>query len=1577
MNTIIKRRVLVSMLFIGLVLMGIFSYKHLPMELYPNAELPVLSVSISPKTESDPSYIENQAAIPVEGAISSLNGVEKMETQIYSRGANISISFKQDVDLKYTFLQLEEKIKTISKNIPDIFTLRVSKSSAGAVSDMFMTLRILGEDDVDYVRNITDADIVPYLENIDGIANITTMGGRQKSIEVIIDPERCKALNITPSSISSKISSNLAEKSFAGSVFDHNKRYFVNVTAEYLATEDLGSIVVAPGPIQLKDIAEIQFGVKEEESYSRTNGKEVISCILSKSPLANVIDLSERVREEITRLNEEMASKGITIEVQDDAAEVMNKNIDQIIDLGLSGAILAIFVLFLFLRKIRIISIVAFAIPISVFSSFYFFYLFGITINTLTLTGIALAVGMLLDNSIVVMENIYRLKSLGVSTDEACVQGTTEVWKAIMAATVTTITVFLPFLFADNYLIKLIGEHIGISIVATLTISLVVALLLIPMAMNQILRKTSDNVNFSKMSIHNRLVQMYVAILKMSLRRPAQVIIIALVALLITVVLSTSLTLNTLREVELNTFNVYVTPPTGYTLQKTDEMIRLFEDALLEVPEIKEFSSNIVKDQAQLTIRLKDDYQKINKKSIIQLKTEVLRLAETVNINQISLEASESNETFRGSSGGGGMLGNSSLLKLMGMGSQTEKVIIKGQDFESMTNFAEYLKYQLDDLDNISNSRVSVSQGSTVAKIFFDQYLMGVNDVEPRNVGSELSNFQPQSTAEVKYKAGNQEYDILIRDINYDEDDQKTQTRTLEDLRNMEVTNSNNGLIQLRSFSRINLGRDKGNITRINQEKEVNLVYMFNSDINESKDLLESAREEIDELVQSLDVPTGIAVEVVHEENEMDDFTFLILAAFVLIYMILAAVFESTTAPIVLMFTIPLAAIGSLLALLFTSNSLMNANVFVGFIIRIVVNNSIILIDYTSLLRRTGNRKQRAIITAGLSRLRPILITAITTIVAMIPLALGKGEYVSGLGAPFAITVIGGLTMSTLLTLVIIPTLYSGMEDALARLRSQSLFMKVLQIVLFIVSVICVYLWTATLLNRILYLILTVILVPGITWFLEDSLRRAQSNIIPENEELEIKIYNLVKIYGRPSRFNREWNSGLKIRERLGLQGNYYKWSDMQPMLWSLPVLGFMYYFTFSYQVLFMWAIIFAFISWTMTLSTLTIFRKFSENRGKALIAKILRIIAIIIYYVGPMFILIWASKKFENSGGAIFLGMFWYLGIAARYLSNKINKENINIDLIDGRFRMLRKTIFQLASKAPFIGVKKKPFKALNSVSMDIHTGMYGLLGPNGAGKTTLMRIICGVFEQSYGKIFINGIDTQKKREELQGLIGYLPQEFGTYENLTAWEFLEYQALLKGIYNKKVRHNRIAEVLSAVHMYENKDKKIGGFSGGMKQRIGIAQTLLNLPRILVVDEPTAGLDPRERIRFRNLLVELSRNRIVIFSTHIIEDIASSCNQVGVINKGVLKYNGTPSDMANIAKDVTWTFEIPVRDFAKLPTDMLIVHHIRQGDIIKVRCLSEHKPTENAEQILPALEDSYLWLLRSVKIENKEEIITQ
>jgi len=258
----------------------------------------------------------------------------------------------------------------------------------------------------------------------------------------------------------------------------------------------------------------------------------------------------------------------------------------------------------------------------------------------------------------------------------------------------------------------------------------------------------------------------------------------------------------------------------------------------------------------------------------------------------------------------------------------------------------------------------------------------------------------------------------------------------------------------------------------------------------------------------------------------------------------------------------------------------------------------------------------------------------------------------------------------------------------------------------------------------------------------------------------------------------------------------------------------------------------------------------------------------------------------------------------------------------------------------------------------------MFGLLGPNGAGKTTLMRIICGILEQSYGKVWINGIDTARKREELQGLIGYLPQEFGTYENMTAHEYLHYQGMLKNITDARIREERVSYVLEAVHMTEHRHTKIASFSGGMKQRIGIAQILLHLPRILVVDEPTAGLDPRERIRFRNLLVELSRERIVIFSTHIIEDISSSCNHVAVLDKGKLKYLGKPIDMTKEAEGHVWQFSVAADQFQALVENHLVVHHMTVRDMVKVRVISETSPWEGAIKPAPNLEDAYLWLLR-------------
>ena len=337
---------------------------------------------------------------------------------------------------------------------------------------------------------------------------------------------------------------------------------------------------------------------------------------------------------------------------------------------------------------------------------------------------------------------------------------------------------------------------------------------------------------------------------------------------------------------------------------------------------------------------------------------------------------------------------------------------------------------------------------------------------------------------------------------------------------------------------------------------------------------------------------------------------------------------------------------------------------------------------------------------------------------------------------------------------------------------------------------------------------------------------------------------------------------------------------------------------------------------------------------------------------------------KWENITIVIFIAACWYLALAIYTTSNHLHHRQINIMRLTGRFAGLRKYFYRFVQIIPVIGKKKVPFRALNAVSFEIGNGMFGLLGPNGAGKTTLMRIICGILEQTRGTIRINGIDLKDKREELQGLIGYLPQEFGTYENMTAYEFLNYQAILKNIYDKKEREDRVNYVLSAVHLQEKRDMKIGAYSGGMKQRIGIAQTLLHLPRILVVDEPTAGLDPRERIRFRNLLVDLSRERIVIFSTHIIEDISSSCNRVAVLNRGDLRYLGDPQEMTRIATGFVWQFHIEAKEFEEANKKHWIIHHMRDGDKIRVRCLADVEPVSGAKEVKPSLEDAYLWLLK-------------
>jgi multidrug efflux pump subunit AcrB/ABC-type multidrug transport system ATPase subunit len=1554
------------MLFLAASMLGYISWKQLKMEIFPNAELPMLFIQVNSMIECTPEYMEQEAIIPVESVIAGLENIEKIESSAGRRMGSILVSYEQRTDLKYAYLKLDEQITALRGDLPAEFILQVVKIDLEDAGNVLMSLQARGSGGVDRVRNYVDQHVTPELENIEGVAAVNVYGGRQKSVDIILDRAACEAYNIAPTRVRNILSSNMNLRQYGGMVKEEGKRYFIYLDAEYESISQIEDLVVGRGthPVRLKDIAEVFYGEKEEETISRINGLDAVSLEVVHDAQANIIELSHKVEDQLSLLNREGAVYGIEVSVQENSAELMEDNIDQIIRLALTGALLAIFVLWVFLRNVKLVFLVALAMPISIFAAFNFFFAFDISINSLTLIGIALAVGMLLDTSVVVLENIYRLRTLGYSPVESVIKGTGEVWRSVVAATGTTVAVFIPFVFASEFLIRLLARHIGVSIISTLVLSLVVSLLLIPMAVHVILttsrRKRKHREVYQEVSINNKLVRIYLSLLKTALRNPAPTIVGVLILFFATILSTLSVSVNQLEELEANQITLYVTMPTGTTLETTDQLVAGMEEALMTIEEREEVISRIEEEEATVTVLLKEDYRKINNRSFGQIQSEAYEKVKDMPASDISLTATTGVGGMRagGTDGGGG---ESGFQQLLGIGEDEEYIVLKGQDFSLMVEVAEDLQSYLDELDNISSARVSVRENQPEVHLDFNPLIMARYGITRNQVMGELNTFQSEISSGVNFTQDDEEYEIIIK---YDdaEEEGEDQDKRLRDLETLDIPDSDDeALFELQQISEIFFASGLRDISRVNQEKQVELRYQYNEDVYDSNDLLDYARSEIEDVIQGANIPAGVAVELVQEDTGLDEFKYMFLIAMILVYMILAAIFESFFTPFVLLFSIPLAAIGSFFLLTVTGESLFNANTIMGFLILlgVVVNNGIILIDFINELRRRGYRKTRAILEAGLSRVRPILITAVTTCAAMIPLALGNAEYVEAIGPPFAITVIGGLSLSTLLTLVYIPMLYNGIEQALAWIRSLGPWIKIILLLLVMAGMALVYFYVQSFVWKMAGTLLVVVGIPIAWWFISSSLRKATERIIREEVPIRIQVSNLVKIYGRDSKAARDFKAGKKMAA-LAKQSAQALHPRLEALIWQVPLLGFLVYFAWFYLVGGFWQLLSSAVVYYYLLA---IIREFSLIIG----GRILSFLTRFFRYAAPLAVLIIFQSRWDHLSLTLMAGVAWYLAILIGRVSLSIRQSGFELKQIRSRVRWF----YWFVSILPLVGKEKEQFKALRGVSLEIGTGMFGLLGPNGAGKSTMIRIICGILEQSYGKIWINGIDTQEKREELQGLIGYLPQEFGMYENMSSYAYLDYQAILKGITNRQARSARVREVLESVHMWDQRHKKIGAYSGGMKQRIGIAQVLLHLPRILVVDEPTAGLDPRERIRFRNLLVELSASRVVIFSTHIIEDISSSCNTMAVINRGEVLFNGTPGEMTQIARGRVWKTSLPAEQFEKATKEMLVVHHMREGDRIRFRCIAAEKPLEDAIEETPLLEDAYLWLLRSSKENNK------
>ncbi|MEZ5358125.1 MAG: efflux RND transporter permease subunit [Candidatus Zixiibacteriota bacterium] len=1569
---IIKRPVLVGMLLIGLCLLGVISYNRLPVELLPYAELPMLFVQVGAAGDADPHYLEQQGVIPLENAIAGLEDIEQIESYIDSRRAMIIVTYTKNADQKYAYLKLQECVDNARADMGSDFFAMVLRIDTDQLSNQFMTLQARGEGSLDQIRNVIEDKVKNELENIDGIANVEVYGGQTRSIEILLDQDALNAHGLTTAQVRSTISGGRASRQYLGQAVEGRREFFVNLEADYTDIAHLEELVLkSEGPILLKHVAEIVDGTAEQETIARVNGQEAITITLMRDQQSNLIDLSHDTRDVVDRLNDEIASDGITLEVEYNAAEDIEKNINNIKELALIGGLLAIVVLWIFLRNFPLVIVIATAMPISILVAMNFFYAFDVTLNTLSLVGLAIAIGMLLDNSVVVLENIYRLRSRGQTPQDAVVNGAGEVWRAVFAATLTTVSVFLPFIFSDNFLIQNLGWHVGVSIISTLLVSLAVAFLLIPAFSYRILigRFRQESTVFTQLPRYNRLMQIYTLFLKSCMRFPARTLIIGVTVFFLSVIICLAVSINAPQEVELESFSLYATMPSGTTLETADEQVIDMDARLNDIAEIQDRIANIQEDNIVFTFQLKEDYKDIADRDINTIKSEILdKLENAYERVDFSYEEPTSNSRFSGGGGGGGagMGMGRSFMRMLGIGSDEEKVTLKGQNLAIMRSLADDIEYNLGRLESVSSTRLTVSDQNPGIDLNFDKPAISHFNVSTSAIMSELSAFQGEVSSGVVLKDGTDEVNIVLKDaaVSKTEEEEEKKNKNSDDLRDVLVPSNSGGTVPLLQLARMIYSSGYANITRINQEKQVDIIYHFNSDVTASSELLDAARAEVDLLISGLSIPSGVAVEVVHDETDLSEFYFLILASVLLIYMILASVFESLLTPLAMMFTLPLATIGAFWGLILTGNSIMDANALIGFLILlgVVVNNGIILIDYFRLLQSRGYNPGRALIMAGQARVRPILITALTTILAMVPLAMGKAEYVGQIGAPFAITVIGGMIAGTLFTLLLVPTVAFGMNQALHWWYRLGWKVKTAQLAAFTVGVYYIYNYVDGAIWKGVDLTALLIVIPGLTYFILTSLRRTSTTLIRPNESITITIRNVVKLYGDYSRFAKEWQAGKKIRERLVRFGIIQRQNRLISFACHLPLYGFLYYFAFLYVEAGFWEMLYPILFYAYTIWMARLIMVY-DSETPLRFNRMRRIAFFLLYWILPLVIGYWFSTSWDGFVMPAIILAFWYLILAITTASRKLYREKIDINRLKGPFKWIRKTFYRFVRIIPFIGKKKRPFKALDQVSLEIGSGMFGLVGPNGAGKTTLMRIICGILEQTTGKVYINGIDLDEKREELQSLIGYLPQEFGTYENMTAYQFLDYLAILKGITDYDERRDIVEKSIKSVNLEDNRDVKIKAFSGGMKQRVGIAQTLSHLPRILVVDEPTAGLDPRQRIKFRNLLSELARDRIVIFSTHIIEDISSSCNRVAVLGGGRVKFLGSPRDMVELTRGKIWFMKVTEEQFEQMRKRMKIVHHMREGDEIRVRLIADSQPSAAAVEVTPTLEDSYLWLL--------------
>lgn len=1010
----IHRPVAVVMLFLLIVIFGFISFFNLKTDMYPKITFPMIA-TITTYNGVGPEEIENIISKPLESAISAVPNIKKVTSQSMPESSYVIAEVNYGADMNFTALTIRERIDLVKAHFPEGVESPLVFKYDPAMMPILLFSVTSGRDLASTTKFIKDK-IVPRLQRIPGVGTVSYHGGLEREIRVEVKRDKLAAYGLPLTSIEQTLA--MENTNLPGGVTDEgNFEYTLRTMGEFMTVPEIAALPVSlpmGGVVPLSEVADVKDTYQEQIQTARLDGRPSLNMYVQRESDANTVQVSNRVKKELALLKAEFGADSFNYNITSDQADYIEKSLSGVARDALLGALLAVFIIWIFLRNMRSTMIIGTAIPISLLVTFAILYFNDMTLNIVTMGGLALGIGRLVDDSIVTLENIYRYMQEGKDRVTAAKDATAEVAKAIIASTCTTMVVFVPIVFVQGMTAQIFKE-MALTVAFSLFASLIVALTLVPMLSSKFLKlKAEDMVSSKENKDHffTRIQTYYSRFLTYALSHRKKIVGLAAIAFFTAFVpFFLGLKAEFMPAAVVDEISVSIKLPSGTLVSETDKVVSSIEAYAHKMPEVWKVTAAVgnsgsvwgsnsrTPELGALRVKLKPQF----KEKLLPIMEKLRNFVKNIPDADIQITESQDIMANMGSNGGSPI-----------------QVEITGPDLDRLKQYADQAVTIIQNVPGTREVRSSYGEGRPELQLHINRDKANLYGLTAGTIAATVRTAF-QGYVPTKFRDGGDEYDIRVQ---LREQDRLKAT----DLSSLMLQSAKGTVVPLTEVAQVVKKMGPSEIDRKDKIRVVTVTgQLYKRDLNSVTNDIRAA------LKKNLIMPGQYDVNFGGNAQDMaESFSSLALAfllAIVFVYMVMAIQYESLLHPFTIMLTLPLTVFGVTWSLWLTGRAL-NVPAFIGIImlIGIVVSNSIVLVDYINTLRSRGMSRREAILQAGPTRLRPVLMTALTTILAMFPLAIGVGEG-GVMDAPLATVVIGGLSFATLLTLIAIPVLYTVMDD--------------------------------------------------------------------------------------------------------------------------------------------------------------------------------------------------------------------------------------------------------------------------------------------------------------------------------------------------------------------------------------------------------------------------------------------------------------------------------------------------------------------------------------------------------------------